>query len=98
MPGEVFQEFQAELDRLRVEYQEDPRKELVILFLTALEREELVSTGYRESLMTERLKTLHVSSHVREIIRHVLIWIWKDEEMHTIYIRGAILRLGNLKL
>jgi uncharacterized protein (DUF362 family) len=35
---------------------------------------------------------------VREIIRHVLIWIWKDEEMHTVYIRGAILRLGTWKL
>ncbi|MES2571708.1 MAG: DUF362 domain-containing protein [Verrucomicrobiota bacterium] len=98
MTGQVFKEFQDELDRLRVLYRDDPRSELLILFLTALEREELVSIGYRESLMVERLKSLRVSPDIREIIRHVLIWIWKDEEMHTIYIRGALLKLGNAKL
>lgn len=35
---------------------------------------------------------------MREIIRHALIWVWKDEEMHTISIRGAILRLGGWRL
>src|SRR2546430_10415229 len=28
-------------------------------------------------------------------IEHALLWVWKDEEMHTIYIRGAIFKLGN---
>ncbi len=98
MTGQVFKEFQDELDRLRVLYKDDPRSELLILFLTALEREELVSTGYRESLMAKRLESMHVSPNIREIIRHVLVWIWKDEEMHTIYIRGAILKLGSFKL
>src|SRR6266536_1819827 len=31
----------------------------------------------------------------REVIRHALLWAWKDEEMHAVYIRGAILRLGS---
>jgi hypothetical protein len=45
MTGEVFQEFQNELGRLRVQYKDDPRKELMILFLTALERER-IREGY----------------------------------------------------
>src|SRR5262249_13962327 len=32
---------------------------------------------------------------VKELIRHALVWTWKDEEMHAVYIRGALLRLGN---
>lgn len=48
--------------------------------------------------MVERLKTMPIDDEIRELIRHALVWIWKDEEMHTIYIRGAILKLGSLSL
>ena len=34
---------------------------------------------------------------VRELIAHALLWAWKDEEMHAIYVRGALLRLGSLR-
>jgi uncharacterized protein (DUF362 family) len=27
-------------------------------------------------------------------MRHALIWAWRDEEMHSIYIRGALLKYG----
>ena len=31
-------------------------------------------------------------------MRHALLWAWKDEEMHAVYIRGVLLRLGSLPL
>src|SRR5262249_43019135 len=59
------------------------------------EREEIVSVAYRESCMTARLAAMPLPPEVKDLIRHALLWAWKDEEMHAIYIRGAILRLGS---
>jgi hypothetical protein len=96
--GAVYDEFERELAELRRQCEGNPRREVIRLFLLALEREELVSIGYRESLMEQRLAAMPIPDDVREIVRHALIWIWKDEEMHTIYIRGAILKLGGWRL
>src|SRR5262245_1553519 len=68
---------------------------MIELFLMALEREEIVSIAYREPLMDARLRSMPLPEEVRELIRHALVWAWKDEEMHAVYIRGAILKLGN---
>ncbi len=96
--GAVFEEFERELARLRGQCAGNPRREMIRLFLLALEREELVSIGYRESLMQRRIDAMPIPADVRELIRHALVWIWKDEEMHTIYIRGAILKIGGFRL
>ena len=96
--GAVYEEFERELAELQKRCSGDPRREAIQLFLLALEREELVSIGYRESLMERRLVAMPIPADVREIIQHALVWIWKDEEMHTIYIRGAILKLGGFWL
>jgi len=96
--GTVYQDFERELAELRRRYASQPRRELVHLCLLALEREELVSVGYRESVILQRLQTMPLTPEVRHLIRHALLWAWKDEEMHAIYIRGAIYRLGNLLL
>jgi uncharacterized protein (DUF362 family) len=92
----IYEEFERELGRLRVLYSAAPREELMRLFLLALEREEIVSIAYRETAIVERLARMPIDDGVRELIRHALVWAWKDEEMHTIYIRGAILRGGTL--
>jgi uncharacterized protein (DUF362 family) len=92
--GAVFEEFEHEMQRLHQQYGDNPRQELLQLFLLALEREELVAVSYRESLMQQRLARMPLEEDAKEVIRHALIWIWKDEEMHAIYIRGAILRFG----
>src|SRR5580692_6863196 len=78
----------------QVKYAGRPREELIGLCLLALEREELVSVGYREELMTRRLAAMPIPPAVRELMRHALIWAWRDEEMHAIYIRGALLKYG----
>ena len=96
--GAVYEEFERELARLRTQFADDPRREIIRLFLLALEREELVSVGYRESLIERRLASMPIPDDVKELIRHALVWIWKDEEMHTIYIRGAILKIGGFRL
>jgi uncharacterized protein (DUF362 family) len=93
--GHVYDEFVRELDGWRRRYAGQPKRELVRLFLLALEREELVSVGYREAAIVRRLTVMPIDPEVRELIRHALLWTWKDEEMHSIYIRGAILKLGN---
>jgi uncharacterized protein (DUF362 family) len=93
--GAVYDEFVRELDGWERRYAGRPRDLLVRLFLLALEREEIVSIAYRESLMARRLAQMPLSPEVRELIRHALLWAWKDEEMHAVYIRGAILRLGH---
>ena len=96
--GAVFDEFERELAVIRKACIDNPRREMIQLFLLALEREELVSIGYRESLMQQRIAAMPIAEEVKDLLRHSLVWIWKDEEMHTIYIRGAILKLGGWRL
>lgn len=96
--GAVYDEFERELATIQRQCDGDARRELIQLFLLALEREELVSVGYRESLMEQRLQEMPLDDEIRQIIRQALVWIWKDEEMHTIYIRGAILKIGGWRL
>jgi uncharacterized protein (DUF362 family) len=94
----IYEEFERDLARLRERFAAAPRQELIRLFLLALEREEIVSVAYREQVIGERLARMPIGDDVRELMAHALLWAWKDEEMHTIYIRGAILRDGNLRL
>jgi uncharacterized protein (DUF362 family) len=92
--GAVFEQFGQELKAWEAKFAGRPRDELIGLCLLALEREELVSVGYREELMTQRLSAMPIPPAVRELMRHALIWAWRDEEMHSIYIRGALLKYG----
>lgn len=39
-----------------------------------------------------------IPDDIRELIKHALVWAWKDEEMHAIYIRGALFKLGSWPL
>jgi hypothetical protein len=96
--GAVYEEFERELAARKRRYAGRPRQEMIQLFLLALEREELVSVGYRETAIARRLQTMPLSAEVRDLIRHALLWVWKDEEMHAIYIRGVLLKLGSLRL
>lgn len=96
--GAVYEEFQQHLAELGSRYADQPRKEMIRLFLLALEREEIVAVGYRDAMLAGRLAAMPIPDEERDLIRHALLWAWKDEEMHAIYIRGAILRIGNIFL
>jgi len=96
--GNVYDEFEELLGAWRRQYAGRPQREIIRLLLLALEREEMVSIGYREDVILRRLKSMPIADDIREIIRHALIWVWKDEQMHAIYIRGAIFKLGSPRL
>src|SRR5207244_12544801 len=96
--GEVDADFERELHRLGGKYAAHPRRETIRLLLLALEREQLVATGYREDVIAECLAAMPIGDAARDVIRHALLWVWKDEEMHKIYVRGARLKPGRLRL
>jgi uncharacterized protein (DUF362 family) len=90
----VYDEFAGELRDWQRRYQGRPEQEMVQLCLLSLEREELVSVAYHEDALGRRLAALDMPEEVRALFRQALSWAWRDEEMHAIYIRGALLRLG----
>ncbi|MEM7039069.1 MAG: hypothetical protein AAF570_18975, partial [Bacteroidota bacterium] len=91
-------EFVAELDKIRARARGNTRKELMQLLLMALEREEMVTHAYRAALIEERLERMPVPEEVRRLIRHAMLWVWADEDMHVVYTRGALMRVGNFWL
>lgn len=94
MMDAIYEEFEREVEEIRRRAAGDPRRELKALLFMALEREELVTTVYRESMMAKVVAQMDVSEPVKELLKYALVWIWKDEDMHTVYTRGAILNLG----
>lgn len=90
---QVFAEAEKELDQLVQRFAADPKKAVIRLLLLALEREELVSMAYRQSQIADRLQRMSLPEEVRQLLQHAIIWIWKDEEMHAVYARGALMRL-----
>ena len=95
---ELISEFEAELAALHRRHLGRPDEELDALLLIAIERERMVSVAYREALLADRIGTLPLPADVRALIRHALLWIWKDEEMHAVFARGALMRRAGLWL
>ncbi len=86
----------ANMARWRRQYADQPDMERNRLFLFALEREQIVVVAYREDAIAERVAELEVSDDAKALIRQTLVWIWKDEQLHSEYIRGELLRVGGL--
>src|SRR6185503_7387835 len=61
----------------------------------SLEREQIVAVAYHEEVLGRRLLAMPLADDVRALIRRALQWAWKDEQMHAIYVRGALLKLGS---
>jgi hypothetical protein len=95
---QVFAEAEQELDGVIQRLAGRPRDAVVKLLLLALEREEIVSMAYREAQIAARLRAMPIPEEARRLLGHAVVWIWKDEEMHALYARGALLRLGGLWL
>jgi uncharacterized protein (DUF362 family) len=90
--GSFYDDFVAELADFRRRDAGHPERELLRLYFMALEREELVSVAYHDDLLNRRLESLQLEPRARALVRQALVWTWKDEEMHAVYIRGALLR------
>lgn len=89
----VVQEFEEELAELHRRCEGRLDEEMIRLWLISLEREQIVKVGYRDDRIGERIATLHASTEFAEVVRHALVWAWRDEEMHAIYVRGTLLKL-----
>jgi uncharacterized protein (DUF362 family) len=96
--GNVYEEFQSELEGWRRKYAGRPEREIRRLFLLALEREEIVSIAYSEDVILRRLARTQLDAEIRDLIHHALVWAWKDEQMHAIYVRGALMKSSNARL
>jgi uncharacterized protein (DUF362 family) len=94
----VVEEQRQALARMRRRHAGRPRDEMAELLLLALEREEIVAVAFRESLILHRLASMPIPPEASDLIRHALVWIWKDEEMHALYVRGALMQLGSTAL
>jgi hypothetical protein len=93
--GQIYEESARQLARWRDRYRGRPDRERRRLWLLALEREQVVSIAYRESAIADRIARMPLTEEVRDLIRHAMVWVWKDEEMHTAYIRGVVLHRGD---
>jgi len=96
--GALVEDFERELDSWVARDAGRPRRTMIRLLLLALEREELVSVAYREAAIVNRLRAMPLDDATRDLIRHAMIWAWKDEEMHATYLRGAIFRMNDRAL
>jgi hypothetical protein len=93
--GQIYEESARQLARWRDRYRGQPDREQRRLWLLALEREQVVSIAYRESAIADRIARMPLAEEARDLIRHAMVWVWKDEEMHTAYIRGVVLHRGD---
>src|SRR4051794_35198336 len=96
--GEIYDQFVKDLAHWQEKYAGNPKAEFLHLLMLALEREAIVAVAYRDDLLVRRIEAMPLAPDIQELIRHALIWAWKDEEMHAIYIRGVIFKRGNFPL
>ncbi|HSO40014.1 MAG TPA: DUF362 domain-containing protein [Labilithrix sp.] len=94
----VVREFEGELRALRDLCGGDAERERRALLLVTLEREQLVTVAYAGSALHGRVAALDAPEDVREIVRHALFWAARDEDMHTVYVRGILFRRGERAL
>lgn len=92
--GPVFLEAEQELADVERRCRGNPHAAYVRLLLLALEREQIVSISFRQSVIDDRLRRMPIPEEVRRLISQAVVWIWKDEEMHAVYVRGALMRTG----
>ncbi|MCA9493187.1 MAG: DUF362 domain-containing protein, partial [Myxococcales bacterium] len=87
----LIREFRDHLQRLRATAR-SPGEELDALLLVGVEREALVTVAYHDDAVAARLARMPVDEEVRAIVARAVRWVWRDEEGHTLWVRGALLR------
>jgi uncharacterized protein (DUF362 family) len=92
----LLEDVRALQERWRRQFAGRPEAERVRLLLLALEREQIVAVAYREEAVAGRVAELEIDDDVRALIRQTLMWIWKDEQLHSEFMRGLLLESGGL--
>ena len=90
----LLEDVRALQERWRIQFTGRPDEERLRLLLLALEREQIVAVAYREEAVAGRVTELEAGDDVRALIRQILMWIWKDEQLHSEFIRGLLLDSG----
>ena len=52
----------------------------------------IVVVTYDENVLGRRLAAMQLPDEIRDLFRHALARVWREEEMHTLYIRGGLLK------
>lgn len=89
--GAVLADTTALLAAWRRRYVGRPEAERLKLLLLALEREQVVAVAYREDTLAARIARLGLPDDAAALVRRALLWAWKDEQVHTEYVRGLLL-------
>ncbi|HVM98468.1 MAG TPA: hypothetical protein VMT89_18885 [Candidatus Acidoferrales bacterium] len=92
--SDIYLAFERYIGAWQTRFVRQPERELFRLALLSLEREENVAFAYNQSVLGRRLAALPISESVRDLFRNALVQIWRDEEMHAVFIREALLKLG----
>lgn len=96
MTDAVVDGFAEELAALARACQGRPSDELDALWTIGIEREAIVTVAYRAGVIEERLGRMPIDPEARAVIARAIRWAWRDEEAHTLWVRGALLRRTEL--
>jgi pimeloyl-ACP methyl ester carboxylesterase/uncharacterized protein (DUF362 family) len=98
MNDPIVLEFETQLAALARTYAGRPREELDLLWVLGIEREAIVTIAYRRSVIEDRLRKMPVDEEARAVISRAIRWAWRDEQAHTLWVRGALLRRNERSL
>ena len=96
MSDAIIAEFRDQLAELAGMHRDRPHAELAALWALGLEREAIVSIVYRHDIIADRLRRMPLDPAARAVIARAVHWIWRDEEAHTLWVRGALIRRREL--
>jgi pimeloyl-ACP methyl ester carboxylesterase/uncharacterized protein (DUF362 family) len=92
----VVAEFTAWLAANAERHSGDPEGELAALWQVALEREAMVTLAYRRDIIELRMSHMPLSDDVRAAVARAIHWAWRDEEAHTLVVRGHLIGQGRM--
>lgn len=95
MPDTLLADFAIHLEEIHAQ-SATPRDEMDALWQIGLEREAIVTVAYRRDIIEHRLGRMPIDPNMRALAARAIRWTWRDEEAHTLWVRGALLRRGHL--
>ena len=89
LTARLLADTERELERMSASDSDDLLRRFLLL---SLEREQVAAIAYSEDLLIHRLTELDVSPEIAELLRRVILWVQRDEELHAQYLRGLLVR------
>ncbi len=92
----IVREFEEQLAALAAKHAGARERELDDLWVVGVEREAIVTVAYRGSIIEARLAKMPIDDETRAVVARAIRWAWRDETVHTLWVRGALLRRSPL--